>query len=641
MNNVFACCNCNKAFVFSHDADHAVCPKCGGITVDLNIDEDAWQGLSSEKKQEYLYFASKYKQNHDESDEEKNKTQPPKQKKHVDKNNESLKENGKKITKAKIAVITGVILFVAILFGSILFNSTKTIDLNKYLIVEPKGYDGYGTVKISIDWDSIEEKYGDRISFTNAAKRKYGVLLNVMSPVDAVKEHIRVKIGSNDGLSNGDVVYYSWKIDEDFSKYVKCKVKCKDGTYTVSGLAEIGTFDVFEDINVQLSGIAPRGKAEIIYYGSELNPNDFRCSKTDGLKNGDVISVFLSNNNMEYYAKNLGKIPETTSKEYTVNGLAEYVSSYSGLTDGFIADAKCEAEDFIYSYTAKSYDKTSALNNLVYAGYIFDYVKDASRYVSNYNDLYLIYKGDVSSSDNRFSTSKVYFPVKYENILRDGETLSYSNTIEIAGSSRLDGNMLARTDGYINPLVCYMEIVESNRDNYIAECGDGFEIYSEYERIEKLDDISESYRETLRTKALEKIEGVTSGNYFPHVSGNSFVEDLSFLGEYLLLSKSQGNDFQISNKYFAVYSGTLSNSEGRFEPTTVYFPVEYDGIVQLPGNEYMITATVGMVGRSNIPHALASTYGYLDESEMYSEIVTQNRDKYTYDISDGLKDFGK
>ena len=121
----------------------------------------------------------------------------------------------------------------------------------------------------------------------------------------------------------------------------------------------------------------------------------------------------------------------------------------------------------------------------------------------------------------------------------------------------------------------------------------------------------------------------------------SAVDELSFKGEYLLRSKAEGNDFSNSNKYIIVYSAVVSNSEGKFDTATVYFPVEYDGVVKLPGDEYMTTKRVGILGSTSLPNSWINTAGYLDGTRMYSDIITSNRDKYTYEVSDGLKEFGE
>ena len=277
----------------------------------------------------------------------------------------------------------------------------------------------------------------------------------------------------------------------------------------------------------------------------------------------------------------------------------------------------------------------STLTDLTYAGYILNAIKDGNSYSSNYNNLYIIYKGTASNSDGDFSTCTVYFPVRFSNVLSGADGLSYRNNEGIVGYSNFD-NYWYSTKGYINPLVAYMDIVEEYSDSYTAECGDGFEVYAEYESINKLDDIAESYKETLYADAKATIESYVDKHY-----NEGVVENLSVAGEYLLIAKTQGSDFSKNNKYYVVYSATVSSPKGRFDTSTVYYPVEYDGVVKLPGDEYMVTASNGIVGDSRFGNTWYYTDGYIDGSEMYSDIITSNRNNYTYEVSEGLKSLGE
>ena len=488
------------------------------------------------------------------------------------------------------AGIAGVALICLIAFAVI--TNRRTIDLDKYLSISTTGYDGYGTAATSIDWEKMEEKYKSRIAFKPSAKKDLGGMLKMMTPMDAVKLCVSVNLDEDSNLSNGDTISYEWDIDEDLAKYVKCRVKFKDGSYEVADLAEVGKFDPFDDIDVSFSGISPSGQMMFNYSGSELSEYDFHCDKMNGLKNGDRVEISISNPNMDYYAQQFGKIPENLSETYTVSGLQEYVSTYEDLSEEFINDLKNEAQDLIYSYTASSYNKASSLNNLEYAGYILESIKSGDGlFIDSYNDLYIIYKGDVSNSEEEFNTTKVYFPVRFTNILkRETGELSYEDNRGIEGFSEIK-SIWYGTKGYTNPITCYLEIVERNREYYVAECGDGFEIYSEYNYIEKLEDISESYRENLYADARDKIESYIASDY----NKESHVENLEVFGEYLLTEKLQDNGTSTKNKYIVVFSADLTNSEGRFEDTKIYYPVEYDGIVKLPADEYMYTKAAGIL----------------------------------------------
>ena len=529
----------------------------------------------------------------------------------------------------------------------IVVNSKPTIKLDDYLSFESSGYDGYGRTYVVIDWDGIEEKYGEKLSFTKQFKKdsgEYGDLISsLITPMDLLRSSISVKLENTSELSNGDVIAYTWNVDEELYTYVKCKTKYKDDSYKVEGLTEIGTFDPFAGFEVTFSGISPNGIVSYDYNGSPLSTYNFNCDKYSGLRNGDTVTFSIGNADMEYYAQNYGMIPTSLEKEYVVSGLDEYVESYGKLTDDFIAGLKSDTEDTIYAYAANNY-RSASLTNLTYVGYALNSVKDASVSYNGYNELYIVYSGTVSSSDGSFSTSKVYFPVRYANILSGENGLSYEWKDSIVGRSNFDGGR-ASTNGYINPITCYMELVEAKRENYTSECGDGFEVYAEYEFIAGLDDISDEYKAILYADAQDKIESYIANGNDAYGQAGTIVADFGRLGEYILLNKTQGTDFANNNKFIIVFAANVSNSDGRFGAATVYFPVEYDGIVKLPGGDYMVTSTVGIVNnRPVLPQVGWYTYytrGYIDGTEMFTKLITANRERFTYQMTDGLKQFGE
>lgn len=535
---------------------------------------------------------------------------------------------------ALIGACAGIVVLVLIIVLGV--NSSNTINLNKYVTVEASGYEGYGRAIVTVDWDAIEKKYGSKVKFTSKAKNEYGGLLSLMTPMDALEDSVNISLDKRDKLTNGDVVSYKWNVDDDLSQYIKCKVKYKDDTYKVSGLEEIGSFDAFADLSVSFEGMAPNGMLSYTYNGSDLSTYDFKCEKSNGLRNGDVVKIFIDENDVEYFAEQLGKVPAVLEKEFTVVDLDEYVGSYSDLTDDFLATMKSEAEDTIYAYVANSYSSTSKMANLSYAGYVMNSVIDGSGYVNTYNDLYMIYTGSVSNSNGDFDTTTVYFPVRFTNIIKSKNGLNYSDNYGICGSSSLGGSWWYSTKGYVSPLECYIDIADSYKDSYKSESGDGFEVYSKFEVVDGLADISDTYKASIQgtTKAL--IETYIEKNY----NGGSVASDLAYVGDYLLVSKNSDTNMQNRNRYFVVFSATVSNTNGRFETTTVYFPVEYDGVVKLEGDEYVVFENSGIKGSSYLPDSYYSTSGYVDGADMYSSIVTSNRDSYTYEISDGLQQFG-
>ena len=535
--------------------------------------------------------------------------------------------------KVLIGCAAGLALLVVII--CIAINISHTINLNKYMTIETTGYNGYGHANVIIDWDAIEAKYGDKVSFTRKAKDEYGILVNLTTPMDELEGSVGISLDTYDTLSNGDKISYTWNVDKDMSEYLKCKVKFKNGTFKVSDLEKIDTFDAFSDLNVSFEGMSPNGNVVYEYTGSELTTYDFNCEKSTGLKNGDKVKIYISEDNIEYYTGELGKIPSKFEMEYTVEGLDEYVGSYSDLTKEFLGTVKGEAEDSIYAYTASSYNANVSVENLTYAGYIMNTRIDGSEYASSYNDLFIIYTATVSSATNDFSPTTVYFPVRFCDVIKSGDALSYRENYGIVGTTSLGGFWYS-TSGYTNPLNCYLDIVEGNKENYNSEIGDGFEVYSEYNVVSKLGDISDANRALIQATAKAEVESYIAKSY----NGGSVATNLAYVGEYLLYAKNEDSGVQNKNLYVVVLTATVSDEDGRIEPTTVYFPVMYEGVVKLSGDQYVISSNKGIQGHSRIPGGFYTTDGYVDGTVMYTDIVSANRDNYTYEISEGLKQFG-
>ena len=53
-----------------------------------------------------------------------------------------------------------------------MINSSKVIDLNKYIIFESSEYEGYGKASIRVDWESLEKDYGKKINYSSKGKKR-------------------------------------------------------------------------------------------------------------------------------------------------------------------------------------------------------------------------------------------------------------------------------------------------------------------------------------------------------------------------------------------------------------------------------------------------------------------------------------
>ncbi|MCR4727913.1 MAG: hypothetical protein K5796_04600 [Lachnospiraceae bacterium] len=398
----------------------------------------------------------------------------------------------------KIVAIAAVALIVLIAIISIVSSrgsstvssrGSSTINLNQFVEVKASGYDGYGTATVSINWDAMEKKYGEKLRTTDQNGWK-------------INQYISVQLDKDKQLSNKDVVTYKLKVREDeFIKNFPFKFKYSDGTYKVSGLETIKKFDAFADVKVTFTGIAPESsRVEIEYTGTEFEQRDFSYSSSGGsrLSNGDVVTVTLKINDITKYAQENGRVPETVTKEYTVSGLKEYPASFSGFSKEYVTSIQTEAEAYVKDYFAVKYEAEVSVSDLKYEGYIASVWKE-DKYIEGF---YLIFSGTVSISGvDMFSPTKLYFPVGYkktivfpDNIpdelyeLDDDEVMMHGyypsdKNLKILTSYYYYSTPAGGYTGYKDPGECYDAVAKEltqgwNEGKVDVESGDGFEKYA-------------------------------------------------------------------------------------------------------------------------------------------------------------------
>lgn len=293
----------------------------------------------------------------------------------------------KKVPKKFIAIGVLISIVLVLLFS---FKKMKpTINLDKYVEVSYNGYDGYGKASIHIDWTAIENKYWDKLKYTDAGMLNYG---RFAAPIDVIKDYISVpSLNKKDKLKNGEELIYKWDINEkELKQYIKCKIKYSNKNLKVEGLEEIATFDPFENFTLKFNGIDSKGKLEWDYEGKYFKGYEFSVDKDSNLSNGDKIKVSINADN-EYLAKEFGKIPAITEKEYTVEGLATYLAKASEINEENLKEAKAKAEADIENYIRRM-SKNIRVSSVTYLG---NYVAlTDNEYMNNRNYLGLVFRID-------------------------------------------------------------------------------------------------------------------------------------------------------------------------------------------------------------------------------------------------------
>ncbi len=581
--------------------------------------------------------------------------------KDTDKNN-SKKTSGKKSKKPLVLFI--LILVIALAgAGAYLYFFTDffkaKIDLNNYIDVDFEGYNTIGHVEMEFDRDKLESDYGKRI---DSSMKKFIANFNF-------------KIDKAEHLSNDDVVTLSWDYDADeIKEEYGVVVIAEEKKYTVSGLKDLETFDPFEGVEVEFSGIAPMGSALISKTPNSNGLSYSLSSYNNDLKNGDsvVVTVSYGQQSEEEYADKYGRIPAVKEKSFVVSGLDEYIMSYEDIPVEIQNKMKGQAEDIILSYIASQYDSNNSVSPLEYAGYMYcnkkdinsdnsegdsiieesddywDYDYSWTEYMS-YSDediancLFLIYRGTVSNSKDNFYPTTVYYPVFFTNILNKSGSISYVEGNAIVGDSYFP-HTYYNTRGYVEPISCYSKINNSVASLFEVVCGDGFEKYESYTYTSSLDDINEDLRQKLMDESYDEVKEYVSDFSTEYLTMLDWRwtggDDLAYAGEYLLTAKNPGNELTNNSMYYIVYKTTLTRSHDG-KSVTCYYPVRYEGIVSLSDGETLVLDYRGISGTSNLPDEWShQTKGYIDGAKMYDALITSNRSDYTYTMTEDLKQFG-
>ena len=298
----------------------------------------------------------------------------------------NAKENTKmkKHNPAKVLVSIAAVAVVAA-GGWAFANRTPTIDVSKYMTLSADGYNTVGKLNIAADTDKLEQDYGKQITtrfkkqMKNLKDDTFGLSSLTASLYDGYEADLFAETcatGSADktkNLSNGDVVTYTWDDNSDEAEEAfGVKVKYTDITYTVSGLASVNTFDAFDGVDVEFSGISPDGRATVnsLPTAAEAQGLYYTLDENSGLSNGDTVTLTVHSNRDDFSdcIDKYGAMPQATEKTFTVEGLNEYVTSADTLSDSVLVSLQNQAEDVFKSYAAQRFSNGQTFKGMTYLG---------------------------------------------------------------------------------------------------------------------------------------------------------------------------------------------------------------------------------------------------------------------------------
>ena len=260
-------------------------------------------------------------------------------------------------------------------------------------------------------------------------------------------DNVGYVLSKEENLSNGDVVTVTltgpngsnlidYCINQEFLPEVESK------EFTVSGLEELGEIDLFENLDVTVTGCSPFLEVSV------WSPHDgieyvVRDERNGYLSIGDEVTIHAKTYEAatlyEFCADKFDALPASETYTYTIPDPQEYCIMEQGqLTDEILAQAISEASDYFDSQIKSS---DLSIQSVKYHGYYLLTAKEADRYGFR-SGLYIIQEVTYASPEVKgTSYNVVYFENPYVDMdgifRRDGEGAPYGWTWGDTGVSDL------------------------------------------------------------------------------------------------------------------------------------------------------------------------------------------------------------
>ncbi|WMJ77836.1 hypothetical protein RBQ61_02600 [Sedimentibacter sp. MB35-C1] len=347
--------------------------------------------------------------------------------------------------------------------------SSNKIDLSQYANISISGYNGYGTASVKINWTELESEL---LQDDNNSS------LETFTELAIIEDSIKYSIDKSENLTNGDTVNLTVNWNKDLAKKYKVSFTANNASVKVENLEEPKEVDLFTDIHIEYEGVSPNASALLRNASNDpfLKNIYYDLDNSYNISNGDTITV-SANISKENAIRN-GIIINNTEKEFTAEGLDEYITEYASIDTDTLEKMKSQANDLIESQIAGKY----SYNSILYPDVFFpDVSRDSINIVENalkhayfftlksgmdkgFNDvdnsIFLVYEIKFTSDITKENSQDVtYVPVYFKNIIKRSDGI-------------LDVNI---TDAYItndassNLDNVYRDTVTANKAKYNYE----------------------------------------------------------------------------------------------------------------------------------------------------------------------------
>lgn len=349
--------------------------------------------------------------------------------------------------KMIIGIAVAVVAIIAIVI--VVATSKPTIRLNEYVSVTYSGYDTVGTAEVSFDMEAFCEKYEGKLRQIEGASSPGPELFAKRAIKDS-------KLDKEKNLTNGEEITYQWNFAVSALEEVyDCKIECSDIKFTVEGLADIETVDLFKDVEIVYEGIAPYASAYVKNKSKEDYAEEiwFTTDATN-LDNGDTftVSIDFSENfgSKNSFIKMYGKAPEETEKEFVVEGLPEYITKASQLSEDVVSVLKQQAEATHAQHVAEKWKDGEFGDVAQLTG--FEYVGAYILNGSGFNKVLMVYEVN-AHAESKFETLRLsgdttyYTAVIFDKVYidKDGSVVTGTNSVVKNTKHKLELNHKTNT----------------------------------------------------------------------------------------------------------------------------------------------------------------------------------------------------
>ncbi|MBQ9545056.1 MAG: hypothetical protein IJV00_08010 [Clostridia bacterium] len=272
------------------------------------------------------------------------------------------------------------------------------IRVNDCVKIHFSGYDTLGTAQFRFECAAIVKNNRKVFGLTLASSAD-----EVASAAKGLEKLLSGYLSKTEGLKNGERIKFVWdggekKMTETLEKkYGKGAIAATDFDVTVSSLIPLTDYSLENDHSLQFEGIDGEGKA-VVRFDASLPEEARICtlSKSEGLKNGEKITLSFDGSVADYYLTQ-GKRVEELSFSRTVEGLAEYVTGADMIKPEEFGLFEPEIAEGLQSYAGSRLKSGAGIEIKEFFGQmVVRYAPDAGE---THNRLYMIYKAVLTGTE--------------------------------------------------------------------------------------------------------------------------------------------------------------------------------------------------------------------------------------------------